>query len=88
MNDIETRAYNSGTSGLNRLVPVLRRHGLHETADGLEVMVAKLKVTIPMIRDVERLAKEGCCCGELTGKRTNRPLCEACDERERGRKRA
>lgn len=78
------RSFYQMTSGAGKIIPLLEKHGLHETIDRLEVMVAKLKVIIPNLRDVDLLAETGCCCGELRGKRTNRALCEACDERACG----
>lgn len=79
--DAETHAFQQGTSGLKRILPVLRRNGFHETCDRFEVMLLKMKEVFPLCRDIELLNDTGCCCGEIRGKRNNRQLCEACIQR-------
>ena len=81
VSDAENKAFHQGTSGINRTLPVLRRAGFSGTADKLEVMMVRLKKLLPLIRDVEMLNETGCCCGEIRGRRTNRDLCEGCEER-------
>ncbi len=78
----ETKAFHQGTSGFNRMIPILRRNGFNETGDKLEVMLLKVKEIFPLCRDLELLNETGCCCGEIRGKRTNRDLCEACEQRQ------
>ncbi len=78
------RSFHQLTSGARKIMPILERHGMHSTIAKLEVMVAKLKVIIPNLRDVELLAETGCCCGEIRGKRNSKPLCESCYERACG----
>lgn len=82
--DAETHAYQQGTSGLNRLLPVLRRNGFSVTCDRLEVLLLKIREVFPLCRDIEQLNETGCCCGELRGTRNNRKLCEGCEQRESG----
>lgn len=81
VSDAEIRGYNYITSGANRVLPLLARHKMMDTHDKLQVLVSKLKTIIPMLRDTELLNETGCCCGEIRGKRNNRDLCEACEQR-------
>lgn len=69
------------TSGARKVAPLLEKHGMYSTIARLEVIMLKLKTIIPNLRDVDLLEETGCCCGEIRGKRNNRPLCEACYER-------
>lgn len=78
LNTKETNALWNYSSGARGIVPILRRHGLHNHIDELLAAQAKFAHVVRCLRDVEKLEETGCLCGELTGKRTSQPLCEGC----------
>jgi len=79
--DPTMRAWYQMTAGVKAIGPLLKRHGLHETNQRMEVLMLRLKPIIIALRDVDKIAETGCCCGQLRGCRTNRELCEACEVR-------